>query len=317
MRIEENDMTDMMETTEQENEKFVIYKFLCKIQADYESEPKNLVLLNTQTKTEHNIPIRHVTLKTRLVNDKSLVTICLDLNSYNKSFQDDFRNDTNLLQYFFHYELIGIKNFIVYNSNTNQMHQHAIDLLTNKYGVRLNILPWNFPFALNSKIKNRLIIESDCMLRTSGLSKYVMISSLNDYLYPAQKISSMQSQLVKFMSRSSNEISRFSISSKAVCVDSHRKILSDNENYSVDIRTRPFYIEKNEYPYNNKAVNDISKKTIEIDSDVAVVHRYVRCIKKDDLYNWRTTLKDDHIEYINFISKEINKLMFITINNQQ
>lgn len=313
LRIEETDMTDALEA-ENENEKFVIYKFLCKIPTDYSSEPKNLILLNTQTKTEHYVPIRHVTLKNRLNIDKSLVTICLDLNSYNKTFPDEFTVDTNVIQYFLHHEIIGIRNFIIYNSNINQMHQHAIDLLTNKYGIRLNILQWNFPFALNSKNKNRLIIEADCLLRTSGLSRYVMISSLNDYLYPAQKVSTSQSQLVKFMSRSSNEISRFAISSKAVCIDQHRKILSDNEKYSVDVKSKTFYIEKNEYPYNNKDVNDISHKSVEIDTDVAIVHRYVKCPKKDDLYNWRTTLKEKHVEYINFISKEINKLMFNSNN---
>jgi hypothetical protein len=308
MRIEETDMSE--NNIEQENEKYVIYKFLCKTQADHSSEPKNLILLNTQTKTEHYVPIRHLTIKQRPNIDKSLLTICLDLNSYNKSFPDEFNNDTNVIQFFLHHELIGIRNFIVYNSYINQMHQHAIDLLTNKYGVRLNVLPYNFPFALNSKIKNLLIIEADCKLRSSGLSKYVMVSSLNDYIYPSQKISSMQSQLVKFMSRSSNEISRFGLSSKAVCTDAHRKILSDNEKYSVDVKSKTFYIEKNEYPYNNKEVNDNNKKHIEIDTDVAIVHRYVKCPKKDDLYNWRTTLKEQHVEYINFISKELNKLMF-------
>lgn len=313
MRIEETDMTDG-DAVEQENEKYVIYKFLCKTQIDGNSEPKNLILLNTQTKTEHYIPIRHVTLKNRSNVDKSLVTICLDLNSYNKTFADEFNNDTNIIQYFLHHELIGVRNFIIYNSNINQMHQHTIDLLSNKYGVRLNILPYNFPFALNSKIKNRLVIEADCTLRTSGLSKYVMISSLNEYLYPAQKISSMQSQLIKFMSRSSNELARFTISTKAVCTDPHRKILSDNEKYSVDIKSKTFYIEKNEYSY-NKEVNDNNKKNIEIDTDVAVLHRYVKCPKTSDLYDWRSTLKNQHVEYINFISKEINKLMFYSNNN--
>lgn len=304
MRIEETDVSDIDVGTE----KFVIYKFLCKAQLDY-GQPKNLILINTQTKSEHYIPIRHLTIKNQLNMDKSLVTVCLDLNSYNRSFADEFNNDTNIIQYFLHHELIGVRNFLVYNSNINQIHQHTVDLLSNKFGIKLNILPYNFPYALNSKVKNRLIIEADCMLRSSGLTKYVMIASLNDYFYPAEKIS-RQSALMKIMSRTSNEISRFSISIKSVCTDPRKRILSDNENYSVDIKSRGFYIEKNEFPYNNKDVNDISKKTTEIDTDHAVLLRYSTCPKKDDLYVWRPTLKDKHVEYINFISKELNKLMF-------
>jgi hypothetical protein len=307
MRIEE---TDMSESEAVGSEKFVIYKFLCKTQVDY-GQPRNLILVNTQTKTEHYIPVRHLTIKNKMSMDKSLMTVCLDLNSYNRSFTDDFINDTNLIQYFLHHELIGIRNFVVYNSNINQLHQHVVDLLSNKYGVRLNVLPYNFPFALSSKTKNRLIIEADCILRTSGLSKYVTISSVSDYIYPAQKIS-LQSPLIKMISRTSNEINRFLISTKAVCIDPHKKIHSDNDKYSVDIKSRRFYLEKNEYPYNNREVNDIGKKAIEIDTDHIVLLKYVKCPKKDDFYDWRTTLKEGHVEYINFISKELNKLMFFT-----
>jgi Glycosyltransferase family 92 len=305
MRIEPSDVSDI----EIASEKFIIYKFLCKTQLDY-GQPKNLIFVNTQTKTEHYVPIRFLTIKNRAYVDKSLVTVCLDLNSYNRSFTDDFINDTNVAQYFLHHELIGIRNFIVYNSNVNQMNQHVVDMLSNKYGVRLNILPYNFPFALASKVKNRRIIEEDCILRTSGLTKYVTIASLNEYLYPSQKISS-QSPLIKLFNRSSNEINRFELTSRAVCTDTHRKILSDNQDYSLDVKTRGFFIQKNEYPYNDKEVNDIGKKSIEIETDHVVVHNYAKCPSKVDQYPWRTTLKEKHVEFIDFISKELNKLIFL------
>jgi hypothetical protein len=290
------------------SEKFLIYKFLCKTQLDY-GQPKNLILINTQTKSEHYIPIRHLTIKNQINTDRSLITVCLDMNTYNKSFNNDFNTDLNTIQYFLHHELVGVTNFIVYNSNVHQIHQHVIDLLTNKYGIRINVLPYNFPFALSSKIKNRAIIESDCLLRTSGLSRYVMLASLNEYLYPSFRITK-QSALTKLMSRSSNEVSRFEISSKTVCIDKRKKILSDNEKYSVDVKNAPFFIEKNESPNNNKDLSDIGKKSIETDTDLVVLLTYVQCPKKDDLYDWRSTLKEKHVEYINFISKEINKLMY-------
>lgn len=306
MRVEQ---AEVSENNEIGGEKYLIYKFLCKTQFDY-GEPKNLVFINTQSKSEHYLPIRHLTIKNRANIDKSLLTMCLDLNTYNRSFSDDFNNDTNIAQYFLHHELIGVRNFIVYNSYVNQVHQHIIDLLRNKYGVQLSILPYNFPFALNNREKNRAIIEADCMLRTSGLTKFVTITSLNEYLYPFSKIST-QSSLIKLFSRSSNEVNRFEISSKAVCTDTRIKILSDNERYSSDIKLNKFYIEKNEYPFNNKDFNDIGKKPIEIETDLMVVHKYLKCPSKHDLYQWRTTLKDEHVEYINFISKELNKLLFL------
>lgn len=184
-----------------------------------------------------------------------------------------------------------------------------MDLLTNKYGVRLNVLPYNFPLVLGSRYKNRAIIEADCLLRTSGLTKFVMLSSVDEYLYPSQKISAVN-PLIKLFNHYSSEVNRFEISSKAVCIDPHRKIHSDNELYSPDQRIRSFFIQKNEYPYNDKPVNDIGKKSIEVDRNLAVVHKYTKCTSKSDLHSWRSTMEQPHQDYVTFISKELNKLLF-------
>lgn len=148
MRIEPSEIS---ETEVASGEKFLIYKFICKTQLDY-AEPKNLILINTQTKSEHYIPIRHLNIKNKaLMQRQALLTVCLDMNSYNRSFPEEFNSDINILQFFLHYELIGVRSFIVYNSNINQVHQTTVELLTNKYGVRLSILPYNFPYALQNR----------------------------------------------------------------------------------------------------------------------------------------------------------------------
>ena len=162
---------------------------------------------------------------------------------------------------------------------------------------------------MSSRNKNRAIIEADCLLRTSGLTKFVMISSIDEYLYPSQKLSAV-SPLIKLFNHYSSEVNRFEVASKAVCIDPHRKIHSDNDMYSLDIKTQSFFIQKNEYPYNNKPVNDITKKSIAVEKNLAVVHKYTNCVSKDDLYSWRSTMEHPHSDYINFISKELNKLLF-------
>lgn len=288
-------------------EKFMMYKFLCLTKRD--GQPKNLILIESETKTEHYLPIRHLTIKNQLLMDKSMITVCLDLNSYNRSFTDEFNNDSNLAQYFLHNELIGIRNFIIYNSNVNQMNQQLQDLLTNKYGVRLNVLPYNFPLAMSSKVKNRALIEADCLLRTSGLTKFVMVTSIDEYLYPSQKLSPT-SPLIKLFNHYSSEVNRFEISTKSVCTDAHRKIHSDNERYSLDIKTKVFHIIKNEYPYNDKPLNDNGKTSIEVDRNLAVIHKYTNCPSRNDLYDWRSTMDSQHRNYVDFLSKELNKLLF-------
>lgn len=303
MRVE----PEMTSDIEVASDKFLIYKFLCKTQRDY-AQPKTLIFINTETKSEHYVPIRYLTIKNHFQLDKSLLTVCLDMNSYNRSFTEEFVTDANVVQYFLHHELVGVHNFVVYNSNINQLNQHAVDLLTNKYGLRLNVLPYNFPLAMSSKVKNRAILEADCLMRTSGLTKFVMISSIDEYLYPSQKLTPT-SPLIKLFNHYSSEVNRFDVSTKAVCIDYHRKIHSDNEKYSVEIKTRNFFIQKNEFPYNDKPVNDIGKKAIEVDRNLAVVHKYLKCPSQSDVYDWRTTMEQPHQNYIDFISKELNKLL--------
>lgn len=305
MRIE----SDEEPTTGSAGDKYLIYKFICRTTRD-NGAPKNLIFINTETKAEQYLPIRNLQLKNKqLYMDKSLITVCLDMNPYNKSYQDNFVNDTNILQYFLYHELIGIRNFIIYNSNINQLNHYVLDLLSNKYGIRLNVLPYNFPFDMSSKTKNRAIIENDCLMRTSGLSKYVLVSALNEYFYPTQKLSP-SSPLIKLFNNYSNDVNRFEISTKSVCTDSRKRILSDNTQYSVDIKSKIFYIYKNEYPYNDKLMNDISKKSIEVERNLAFIHKYTSCSNRTDLYSWRTTVEESHLSYMDFVAKELNKLLF-------
>lgn len=162
-------------------DKFLIYKFLCKIPHDY-GKPKNLIFIYTQTKSEHYVPICQLTIKNNLQKDKSLITVCVDLNS----FTDDFINDSNVAQYFLHHELIVIRNFIIYNSNVNQINAHiSLTCSPTKKASACCLTISRLQWAVLERIALHLI-EADCLLRTAGLTKYViMISSIDEYLYPS------------------------------------------------------------------------------------------------------------------------------------
>lgn len=291
------------------SEKYVIYKFICKTNRDFK-QPNHIIFTDLETKSEHVVPVRNLELKSKLNIDKSLVTVCLDLNSYNRSYQDSFINDTTFIQFFLHHELIGIRNFIIYNSNVNQLNQYMVDLINTRYGIKLDVLPYNFPFELKSKTKNRAILETDCLMRTSGTTKYVILASLNEYLYPSQRLG-LTNPLIRLLNRYSNDVNKFEIKTRFVCLDQRRKILSDNNMYTIDIKTSEiFYIYKNEFPHNDKLINESNKRSIEIDRNIAIMHKYITCINKTDLHDWRTSTDKELLSYIDLISKELNTLIF-------
>jgi hypothetical protein len=209
-----------------------------------------------------------------------------------------------------HHELIGIRNFVIYNNPLTHLNQYMVDLINTRFGIKLDVIPYNFPFELTSKIKNRAILEMDCLLRTSGTTSYVIISSLNEYLYPSQRLS-LTNPLIRLLNRYSSDVNKFEIKTRYVCMDPRRKILSDNNLYNIDVKTSDiFYIFKNEYPNNDKLINESNKSSVEIERSIAIVHKYINCINKTDLHDWRTATDKEFLNYIDLIGKELNTLIF-------
>jgi hypothetical protein len=89
------------------SEKHVIYKFICKTSRDFK-QPSHIIFTDLESKSEHAVAIRRIGLggasmdstRNKLNIDKSLLTVCLDLNLYNRSYQDSFVNDTTIFQFF-------------------------------------------------------------------------------------------------------------------------------------------------------------------------------------------------------------------------
>jgi Glycosyltransferase family 92 len=284
----------------EQTENFVIYKFLCYLSRDF-GAPSNVIFTDTKLKTEHFVSVRSV--ETRNVKEKQTLVMCLDMNSYNRSFIDPFTNVTNLLQYFLHYEIIGATEFIVYNPN---IFTRELKSMAAKYGIRMNVLPYNFPFELNEKAKNRLIIQTDCLLRNVHLSNFVAITGLNEYLYPDSRLRP-GNNFLKSLKTVSSEVNRFEITKRSVCLDFRKRILVDNYLYNIDMRNEKFYLYR---PYQqNDYKNDIFK-THATDQNQISVHQYVKCINRTDLYDWRTILPEGYLNFVYDTGKELNTLMY-------
>lgn len=137
------------------------------------------------------------------------------------------------------------------------------------------------------------------------------MTSLNEFLYPNQRLS-LTNSLIRLINRYSNDINKFEIKTRFVCLDPRKKILADNNYYNIDVKNpQIFYIYKNEYPFHDKLINESDKKSIEIDQNIAVLHKYINCDRSmDENYNWRTTMNAEFLNYIDLISKELNTLIF-------
>ncbi|XP_053687486.1 uncharacterized protein LOC128736987 [Sabethes cyaneus] len=281
---------------------FTIYKFLCKVKRDF-GHPTEVVFTDSTHSIKRFIPLR--VLESKSVPQKMTITACVDLNNY-LELENNFRQPSAILQYFLHHQIIGVDDFIVYNSN-------ALDSMTTSilynHGIKINLLPYNFPFDLTNTVQNRRLIELDCLMRNYNAAKYTFVGSINEYLYPSSRLRS-NNEFLKNVAQVSSDVTQFTIATRAVCVDDRKKIFSDNLLYDVEARQEsPFYIYR---PQNyNRTGSQEFIKSLNVDRNVIFVHRYVeKCASKSDLYDWTTVLESDFLQYVNEIGKELNKLIY-------
>lgn len=283
-------------------EVFVIYKFLCKVKRDF-GQPTEVVFTDATHSIKRFIPLRFI--ESKAIPQKMTMTACVDLNNY-LELEDEFRKPSAVLQYFLHHQIVGVDDFIVYNSN-------ALDSTTTamlyNHGIKINLLPYNFPFDLANKHQNRLLIELDCLMRNFNAARYTFVSAINEFLYPNSRLRS-NNQFLKYAGKVSSDVTEFTVTTRTICIDKRRKIFSDNLLYDVDARNeRPFVIHR-PLDYNRTGSQEVVK-SLTVERNIMFVHRYIEnCVGKSDLYDWTTTLDADFLQYVSEVGKELNKLIY-------
>ncbi|XP_055606632.1 uncharacterized protein LOC129754527 [Uranotaenia lowii] len=283
-------------------EVFVIYKFFCKIKRDF-GQPTEVIFTDLAHSIKRIIPLRVI--ETKSVPQKMTMTACVDMNDY-LELENEFRKPSSMLQYFLHHQIVGVEDFIVYNSNALDSPTRAV--LYN-HGIKINLLPYNFPFDLTNKRQIRQLIELDCLMRNYNAAKYTFVGSINEYLYPSSRLRS-NNQFLKDAGKASPDITQFTISSRTVCIDRRKKIFSDNVLYDVEARSdQPFYVFRPQ-DYNRTGLQEVGK-SLDIDRNVMFMHRYVeKCSEHADRYEWTSIVEPNFLQYVTEVGKELNKLIY-------
>ncbi|EAA09426.3 AGAP005120-PA [Anopheles gambiae str. PEST] len=289
------------------SEVFVVYKLLCKVARDF-GQPTEVIYTDTAQSIKRYVPLR--VLESRSVQQKMTMTACVDMTDY-LELEEEFRMPSAVLQYFLHHQIVGVEDFIVYNSNALN---GATASLLYSHGIKINLLPYNFPFDLADRHQNRLLIEMDCLMRNYNAAKLTYIGAINEYLYPSSRLR-VNNQFLKYAWKVSSDVSRFSIASRSVCIDKRKKIFSDNLLYDVDVAMtnpteRPFQVYKPQ-DYNRTAGTPDFVKTLDVDRSLLFVHRYGgKCSSKTNLHDWTVSLQPDFLQYVTDVGRELNKLIF-------
>lgn len=119
----------------------------------------------------------------------------------------DAAGDARLLEYFYHHQLVGVDEFIVYD-NSDRMGLIVKRALA-AHGVRMNYLPFNFPFASDASTPNdpkvRHLLQLDCELRTLNVSRWFVMAQPNEVLYGSDSLQAKRNSTLQWLAATATQ----------------------------------------------------------------------------------------------------------------
>lgn len=218
------------------------------------------VSFTVKNKKLHELKKIHLT-KSRAHTQKVNTVICVSPTSFNKSFFVEFLS---------YHKLVGIDNFIFYQSNIPYRLIKIVRNLSNRLGINAYFRFWNYPKT--EGILTRSIVEKDCTLRTANYSDNSITLELNEFIVPSgHRISFNET-----FNANQKMPNRISLPVQIFCIDNTHKrkpitVQNIDVNYNND--------NKVQYVYRNYGESSIVV-THAVVKDVISIHKYVKCTQK-------------------------------------
>lgn len=263
-------------------EEYIIYKFVCKFQEE-RIIPTNIIFTDVTTNARHVVGVND--LSRHNPEHQQLLVSCLNLISpTSERMRRFYESEPNLLEYFYHHLVIGVDEFIVYD-NSGLMTLNVRKRLASK-GIRVNLLPFNFPFEMGADANIRQILHMDCELRTLNKSRYIFSAQPNEFLYPDSLLHLHNSTIVFIEANNNVSVNRFPIRTNLVCLNTTEsrvfKTVSDNKLLAEEhdlqrpaaVIREPFHLNR---PKVGAAIDGPAKQ---LDARV-FANRYVECQPMD------------------------------------
>lgn len=285
-------------------EEYIIYKFICKLPE--KRTPTSIIFTDVNTNAQHAVGVND--LSRHDASHQQLLVSCLNLLSPpSLAMRRFYEYELNLLEYFYHHLVIGVDEFIVYD-NVGLMTLTVRKQLAAK-GIRVNLLPFNFPFEMGSDENIQKILHMDCELRTLNKSRYIFTAQPNDFLYPDALLHLQNSTIVFIEAYNNHSVNRFTVRTNRVCLNTSEsrasKTIYDNKLLAEEHDVlRPGAVSRDPFYLNRPKVGaliDAPPKQLNVR---VFANRYVECLPMDGndevTHNtWPTTI--DHVVSAGFM----------------
>lgn len=239
-----------------DNSQFSAYLYICSL-PNVEQEPFAVSFSFKQRKDNEMRKI----LVTNTLEDNAILnnTVCVSPSA--------LFSKKRFLEFISFHKLIGLDTFIFYGKDIPHRLSKIVSNLSHRLGISISFFQFNYPKENGPIVRS--IVETDCLLRTSGKSKYALTLELNEYLVPMLEIN-----FSDLMHNMGNFI-RFSVPVQKFCIDSidlSKPIALQFFDYDVSFNTV-------RYIYGNSSENT-EKTTVAInaaDKGLVSLHKYVKC----------------------------------------
>lgn len=206
--------------------------------------------------------------------------------------------NARLREFFYHHQLVGVDEYIVYDNNDRMGVKVKRALAV--HGIRMNYLPFNFPFASDASTPNdpkvRQILQLDCELRTLNISRWFMMVQPNEVLYGSDSMQSKQNSTLQWlaeMTTKGGELGekRVQLQTNTVCLNvtatTGQMLIGDNlyvaESKDV-VRSSAGPNEGNvmmSQPTLNRAADDAAAVLFQVPAERVLANRFVECRPMD------------------------------------
>jgi hypothetical protein len=188
-------------------------------------------------------------------------------------------------EFFGYHQLVGIKNYIIYNGGLPGKVLTFLDgtSMHDGFGLDVSVLPWNFPVAsLQTEAVARMMMEQDCLLRTMGKVHNVAVLTWEQYIVP--RYHHLLASMLDDFDSGRKSISRFEIPCVTFCIEFPDGERAEPSSPLVVRKTRyrkvgnsgsPFYVYR---PHLISTSNrELAATTQRVSQGIAAVHQYARC----------------------------------------
>ncbi|RZF48398.1 hypothetical protein LSTR_LSTR007565 [Laodelphax striatellus] len=267
---------------EYKDSKTKIYELYCEpIEITPAGSPHGVIFIHKKPKMKIKtfVPIYNTLSKIESTN-YSAVCVKADVTGLSK---------TSILEFISYHQIVGVTDFLVYDNGLHHSILSELEMLIGLEGFSRSIttLNWNFPFE--DIDLQTVLMEMDCLARTSRKVELVSILDWEEYILPKYSNKPTVLKMLGEVLKDDKKTTSFDVSSVLCCTDMKNDKSADKSWPVVLRKTQCMSLDvKKTIVYNPNVDQDVRKQ--EMPSNIGKIFMYKACSGQKTVTKYEPTM---------------------------